>query len=64
MPKSISLAINIFLTYGTEFVLLLMVLEKSGLPMGWDSSHAMLKVTSELLISEVTLFCSTTKNTE
>ena len=39
-------------TYETEFVLFLAVLENSVLPMGWDSSHA-LKVTSELLISEV-----------
>ena len=37
-----------FLTYEIEFVLFLAVLEKSVLPMGWDSSHATLKVTSEL----------------
>ena len=39
-------------TYETEFVLFLAVLENSS--MGWDSSHAPLKVMSELLISEVT----------
>ena len=42
------------LTYETVFVPVLAVLENSVLPMGWDSSHATLKVTSELLISEVT----------
>ena len=35
------------LFYETEFVLFLAVLENSVLPMGWDSSHATLKVTSE-----------------
>ena len=34
--------------YETEFVLFSVVLENSVLPMGWDSSHATLKVTSEL----------------
>ena len=42
------------LTYETVFVPVLAVLENSVLPMGWNSSHATLKVTSELLISEVT----------
>ena len=42
------------LTYKTEFVLFLAVLENSVLPMGWNSSQATLKVTSKLLISEVT----------
>ena len=37
-----------FLTYETEFVLFLAVLENSVLPMGLDSSNATLKVTSEL----------------
>ena len=37
-----------FLTYETEFVLFLVALENSVLPMGWDSSHPTLKVTSEL----------------
>ena len=37
-----------FLTYETEFVLFSAVLENSVLPMGWDSSHATLKVTSDL----------------
>ena len=39
---------NPFLSYATEFVLFLAVLENSVLPMGWDSSHATLIVTSEL----------------
>ena len=39
---------NPFLSYGTDFVLFLAVLENSVLPMGWDSSHATLIVTSEL----------------
>ena len=34
-----------FLTYETEFVLFLAVLENSVLPMGLDSSHATLNVT-------------------
>ena len=42
-----------FLTYETELVLFLVVLENFVLPIGWDSSHMLLKVTSELLISEV-----------
>ena len=42
-----------FLTYETEFVLFLVMLENSVLSMGWDSSHETLKVTSELLISKV-----------
>ena len=37
-----------FLTYETEFVLYLAELENSVLPNGWDSSHEMLKVMSEL----------------
>ena len=37
-----------FLTYDTEFVLVLAMLGNSVLPMGWDSLHATLKVTSEL----------------
>ena len=45
-----------FLTYETEFVLFLAMLENSVLLMGWDSSHATLKVTSELQISELTSF--------
>ena len=44
----------IFLTFDAEFVLVLMVLENSVLPMDWDSLHATLKVTSELAISEMT----------
>ena len=36
-----------FLIYETEFVLFLAVLENSVLPMGWDSSHAMLIKTSK-----------------
>ena len=36
-----------FLTYETEFVLFLALLESSVLPMGLDSSHATLKLTSE-----------------
>ena len=35
--------LKVFLTYETEFVLNLAVLENSVLPMGWDSSHATLK---------------------
>ena len=35
-----------FLTYETEFVLYLAVLENCVLPMGWDSSHETLYVTS------------------
>ena len=31
------------ITYETEYVLFLAVLENSVLPMGWDSSHATLK---------------------
>ena len=37
-----------YLTNETEFVLCLAVLENSVLPIGWDSSHAMLKATLEL----------------
>ena len=37
-----------FLTYETDFVLFLAVLENSALPKGWDSSHATFYVTSEL----------------
>ena len=36
-----------FLTYETEFVLFLAVLENAVLPMGWDSSHGTLKVRSK-----------------
>ena len=43
-----------FLTCETDFVLCLAVVEDSVLPMGEDSSHATLKVTSERCISEVT----------
>ena len=46
----------IFLTYEIEFVLFLAVLINSVLFMDWASSHATLNVTSELLISEATLF--------
>ena len=35
-------------TNETEFVLFLAVLKNFILPMGWNSSHATLKVTSEL----------------
>ena len=42
---------SFFLTYQIEFVLLLAVLEKSLLPLGWDSSHATFKVTSEFYVS-------------
>ena len=48
-----------FLAYETE-----LVLENPILQMGWDSSHAMFKVTSELYISEVSHFCTTTKNSK
>ena len=37
---------SIFLTFETEFVLFLAVLENSVLPMGWDSSHETLNMTS------------------
>ena len=37
-----------FLTYETEFVVFLAVLKNCVLLMGSDSSHATLKVTSEL----------------
>ena len=37
---------HFFFTYETEFVLFLAVLDNSVLPMGLDSSHATLKVTS------------------
>ena len=37
---------SIFLTYETAFVLFLAMLENSVLPMGCDSSHETLKVTS------------------
>ena len=47
---------NSFFTYETEFVLFSVVLENSVLPIGWDSSHVTLKVTSELQISEVRSF--------
>ena len=40
-----------FLTCETEFVLILAVLENSVSLMGRDRSHAMLKMTSEFLIS-------------
>ena len=36
----------VFLTYETEFVLFLAVLENFVFPVGWDSSHETLKVTS------------------
>ena len=36
-----------FLTYETEFVLFLAMLEFSVLPMSWYSSHNTVKVTSE-----------------
>ena len=37
-----------FLTYEREFVLGLVMLENSVLPMGWDSLHTALKVMLEL----------------
>ena len=43
-----------FLTYETEFVLFLAVLENSDLPMGLDISHATFRVTPEFSILEVT----------
>ena len=36
-----------YMNYETEFVIFLGVLENSVLPMGLDSSHTTLKVTSE-----------------
>ena len=39
---------QLFLTYETELVLFLAMLENSVVPLGWDSSHATLNVTSEL----------------
>ena len=43
-----AVGLKLFLTYETEFVLFLAVLENSVLPIGRDSSHGTLKVTSEL----------------
>ena len=37
-----------FLTYETAFFLFIAALENSVLPMGWDTSHTTLQVTSEL----------------
>ena len=45
-----------FLTYETEFILFLAVLENSVIPMAWESSQATFKVTSELFISKGTSF--------
>ena len=45
---------SVLLTYETEFVLYLAVMENSVSPIGWDGSHATLKVTSEFEVSEVT----------
>ena len=39
---------HFFLTYVAAFGLFLALLENSALPMGWDSSHATLKVTPEI----------------
>ena len=53
MDTTVSLEMEIpiseqaFLTYETEFGLFLAVLENFILSMGWDESHATLKVTSE-----------------
>ena len=46
------------------FFLFLAMLENSVLPMGWDCSHATLKVTSNLKFSEVTSLLHTHENTE
>ena len=50
-----------FHTYETEFGLFLAMLEHSVSPMGWDISHATLKLISEL---QVTPFFTITRNTE
>ena len=39
---------RVFLTYETEFILFIVVLEDSVLPEGWDSSRRMFTVKSEL----------------
>ena len=44
-----SVYIHIFFLHMTHNLFyILAVLENSAMPMGWDSSHATLKVTSEL----------------
>ena len=53
-----------FLTNETDFVLFLAVLANPVLPMGWNSSHTTLKVTPEIIISEVTSLCTITESTE
>ena len=56
-PKRTYYLEDMLLTYETEFVLFLAVLENSVLPMGWDSSHETSKVMSviyERLLRAVT----------